>query len=291
MASNGDLYNYVAANVAVTFPIALEVIQDSVSGAAPRPGDGLVLGGRSVAGYSVSPSSTVTVKNLFDYDSVALYCYIDISLSVQSSYTVFNLSPLLTPIALLSSLVAFLTLLDSGSIALDLHARAAALLRRLGLLRPEAGAGGSGGGSSDDDGAPATAAAPRGGAKGAPEEGAEEQAATSSRVVFVGGGGSSGGSGGQTGASFDADDLDLGPKTSPLAQWPSAAPTEAAPLPRTVPSQQPDESAPAAGRAAGSEPPAPEPLAAAAPPAPRTFGGVGPRRTFRAAPSSRIQPS
>lgn len=46
--------------MSATFPLVLEVIQDGVSGAAPRAEDGLVLGGRSSAGYLALASGGFT---------------------------------------------------------------------------------------------------------------------------------------------------------------------------------------------------------------------------------------
>ena len=124
------------ASIAATFPLVLEVIQDGVAGAAPRDGDGLVLGGRSGAGFIALPATGVAgTAGVSSSDTGVLS--ISLALPLQTSYTLYLLSPLLSLLALFSSLAAWLTLVDSGSLLLNLHERAAYVGRRCGLLAAE----------------------------------------------------------------------------------------------------------------------------------------------------------
>jgi sugar lactone lactonase YvrE len=144
------------ASAAATVALALEVIQDSVSGAKPRAGDGLLLGGRSAAGYVAMPATDVaTVQQdatVTAASSAEGAMTLTLALPAQPAYTLYALSPILSLLALFSSLAAWLTLLGAGSIALDAHERGASLARRLGCLARERGGKGEKGGESESRG-------------------------------------------------------------------------------------------------------------------------------------------
>jgi hypothetical protein len=125
-------------SAAATVALALEVVQDSVGGAKPRAGDGLVLGGRSAAGYVALPATgVVTVQQAATVTSASVAAgalTLTLMLPAQPAYTLYALSPVLSLVALFSSLAAWLTLLGAGSIALYAHERGSNLARRLGCF-------------------------------------------------------------------------------------------------------------------------------------------------------------
>ena len=155
------------ASVTATIPLALEVIQDGVGGATPRDSDGLVLGGRSAAGLvALAATSVASTQAATALDTGTLT--LTLSLPVQTAYTLYALSPILSLLALFSSLAAWLTLLGVGAIVLDLHERGEKLGRHLGLIsRTEGGNEGERAGSAGEAGAAAAATSDEHGAEAA----------------------------------------------------------------------------------------------------------------------------
>lgn len=104
--------------VSLLFPLTLEVIQDTSSGAQPRDSDGLVTGGRSASAYLVNSPSTVAVAPLAaDARAVTL----TIGLQLQGAFVMYSLSPTMTLEQFASSLAAWLTVLGVGAIIMEMH--------------------------------------------------------------------------------------------------------------------------------------------------------------------------
>lgn len=100
------------AAVGVTFPLVLEVVSDAVGGAAARESDGLVLGGRSVAGFVALPAEDASGAVGAGGEAPVT---LTIALPLQQSFTLYALSPVLSPLGLLSAIAAFLGLLGAGN--------------------------------------------------------------------------------------------------------------------------------------------------------------------------------
>ena len=99
---------------ALSFPLVLQVISDTVSG-APRAGDGLVVGGRSAAGYAVGGA---TAPVLSAATPGAMSVSLSLSISLQQEYVLYSLTPLLSTVGLVTALTAWSGLLFSFGLAL-----------------------------------------------------------------------------------------------------------------------------------------------------------------------------
>lgn len=119
------------ASVFVSFPLVFEVIQDGVAGAPPRSSDSLITGGRSAAGYialaALDKPTVVFGATAADTGTVN----ITIALPLQASYTLYQLSPILSYILLFSSLTAWLGLLGAGRVVMYLVDQGKALKLKL----------------------------------------------------------------------------------------------------------------------------------------------------------------
>ena len=121
----------------ITVPLSLEVIQDSVKGAARD--DGLVVGGRSAAGLvagavtAISPTLATTTATAAARAPVAITVYLPLS----SVYAQNTLTPIMSLVGLASACAAWLGLLGIGGTLKGLHKMAEA---RLAGGKAEAGA-------------------------------------------------------------------------------------------------------------------------------------------------------
>lgn len=119
------------SSIAVPFPLVLEVIQDTYGGAPCRDSDGLVLGGRSAAGYIALASSEMsTVSAPGDASSSSSTVEVTISIPLQPLYTRYDLSPKVSLLGLFSGLASFISLTGLGSILLSLHEKAKDIIKK-----------------------------------------------------------------------------------------------------------------------------------------------------------------
>ena len=93
-----------------SFPATLEVLQDAVY-AKPRPADGLVVGGRSAAGYSLESAGLVGATRA---NSSAGSVTITVKLPLKMLYSRFDFLPLMSVLSLFSAMAAWLSLISSG---------------------------------------------------------------------------------------------------------------------------------------------------------------------------------
>ena len=106
--------------VAVAFAVDMQVIQDSVGGAA-RASDGLVVGGRSALGFVVKELAAAPTLTLGDANVDAGSVSLSLTIALQPLYAVTTLAPKLTQLQLFAALAAWASTFGAFAILARYH--------------------------------------------------------------------------------------------------------------------------------------------------------------------------